>query len=249
MKVVIPSRGRAQTIGAMTLALLPHALVCVEESEVDAYHRAVPDAQLLPHPPLPGLPAIRNWILDALPDEVIFMLDDDIEVVYSMVGKNPQAYRREADILQIIENAALVAGEIGAGLFGFSQSGRPWAFTPQDPLHFDTWVGTAIGVIGKQMRWDTRFALRGDVDFSLQQLLEKRVVYVDTRFFFFSRKRLKASGGSTAFRSSERDQQEMAYLRHKWGRFVELRAIQSMGSGKARQIKSKAILTLVRRRQ
>jgi hypothetical protein len=249
MKIVIPSRGRQESITRRTFRLIPDALVCVDEAEVEAYAAVIPHDQLLPHPPLKGLPAIRNWIIENVPDETIFMVDDDILEVWSFVGRIWVRYRKPDVILQIIENAGECAKGIGAHLFGFSQSARPLAFRPFDPISLSTWIGTAVGVIGKDMHWDTRLSLRGDVDASLQALLNDRITYVDSRFHFLSQKRLKNAGGSTVFRSAERDLMEIGYLKRKWGRFIEFHTVKSTANGKAKVVTTFSPVVRVRRRQ
>jgi hypothetical protein len=219
MKVVIPSRWREKDIGSMSLSIFPGATVCVEESEVDNY-TSCGVTNLLPHPPLPSLAAIRNWIIGNVPDEMFFMPDDDIECVYSMVGKSFRKYTDPAVIMQIVDNAGEIAFNIGAGLFGFNQSMRPYAFSPFQPIKFSTWVGTAVGIIGKDIRYDTAFSLHDDFDFSMQQLLTKRIILCDQRFHFAGRERLRNKGGNTKFRSSEREAAELNLLKHKWGDYM-----------------------------
>lgn len=252
VKVVIPSKNRVDTIATNTLALIPNALVCVEESEIEAYSRVVPHDQLLPHPPLKGLPSIRNWIVANVPDQAIFMVDDDIIGIMCMTGRVYQMYKKPEIVMQIIENCAEVANEIGAPLFGFSQSARPHAFRPFDPFTFNKWIGTAIGVIGKDVQWDSSFKLRGDVDASLRVLLHNRITFADERFHFLSSQRMKNLGGSTAFRSSEQDNLEIARLRTRWGRFISfgtVAAVANAKNGKAKRTTTFSPSIHVSRRQ
>ena len=249
MQIVIPSSGRSQSIRRDTLALFPTALVCVDESEAHTYSQVIDPAQLLIHPALSGLPSIRNWIIKNIEDDIIFMVDDDIIEMQSMVGRNAMGYRDSNVIMTIVENAADCAVGIGATIFGFNQSPRPMAFLPYDPISLAFWVGTAIGVTGKTLKWDERLRLRGDVDVCMQALLVDRIVFTDRRFHFLSRKRFKSKGGSASFRSAERDKQEVDYLKHKWGRYIEMRVNHGMGSGKTRSATIFTPSPVVKRRQ
>lgn len=220
MKIVIPSRKRADLIGKRTLALFPSASACVEESEVEAYERKLPGVSIVPHPPLKSLAEIRNWIIDNTDDGIVFMPDDDVLAFWSLVGKTAKKYTRPEDCYQIVENTAEIARGIGAGYFGFSQSGNPLSFIPHDPIRFSGWVGSCIGIVGKDLKYDPILSLYDDADFTLQNLLHKRIIYSDDRFHAETAKMLRQEGGNTKYRSSERSKQETDYLLMKWGRFI-----------------------------
>lgn len=226
IRVIIPSKGRSKTIAQYSLALFPHAVVSVDEREVDDYAPVIAQvahkgATLLPHPPLRYLPQIRNWLLDNVADESFVMVDDDVRRVYSKVGKVIKHYRKPNDVMQIIENAHECARGIGARLFGFTQDGGVFGFKPTDPLRFNGWVGTVFGVIGRGIRYDERLAIGSeDIDFSLRHLMEHRVVFMDTRFHFESVNRLRSTGGNAFNRSLEREKREGERLQQVWGDYV-----------------------------
>ena len=200
----------------------------VDEREVGDYAPVIAQvahqgATLLPHPPLRFLPQIRNWILDNVEDELLFMADDDIRCVYSKVGVVIKRYRKPADVMQIIENAAECARGIGARLFGFTQAGTVFSFNPVDPLAFSGWVGTAFGVIGRDIRFDEQIAIGSeDLDYSLRHLLEHRVIFIDERFHFESVLRLRATGGVGANRSMERELADSERLKRTWGDYIQI---------------------------
>lgn len=218
MKVVIPSKGRASTIKDRSLKFFPDAVVTVDEEDLDDY-RSKGIENLLPHPKLGSLAEIRNWILSTIPDD-LFMPDDDLCQVYSVVGRNNRRYNDPDDIMQIVENAAFITRQIGAGYFGFSNSPDPKTFKPFDPINFSGWVGSQVGHIGRRLHYDNRLSLYDDCDFSLENLLRLRIVFIDTRFVFQCYKTLRQPGGNTRFRSSERSANETEYLQQKWGRWV-----------------------------
>src|SRR5258707_7215668 len=124
IKIVIPSKGRSKTIALKSLVLFPHAVVTVDERDMDDYAPVIAQladkgATLLPHPPLRYLPQIRNWLLDTISDDVFCMVDDDIRRVYSKVGKVIKHYRQPNDVMQIIEYSYACDTGIVAHLFGF----------------------------------------------------------------------------------------------------------------------------------
>lgn len=241
MKIVIPSKSRADSIGSHALALFPEAIVCVDENEADAYKPVT--ANLLVHPPLPTLASIRNWILDNVDDEIVVQVDDDLRRVFSMVGYRLRAYKKPDEAMQIVENAAEIAKTIGSRLFGFGQSADVKAFKPQDPIRFNGWIGSLVGVVGRDVRWDSALTLRGDIDASLKTLLKHRIIYQDTRFYFETGKRFLNKGGNAVHRSAERERKELAYLKGVWGRYVYF------GVRSGLKAKAKTTLSRVPRRQ
>ena len=247
MKIVIPSKGRSEIILDASMKLFPTAFVTLDEEDVDAYSELIPGEQIILHPRFTSLAKIRNWIIDNIDAEIIFTPDDDIESCISMVGRNCVEYTDPDDVLQIVENAAYTAKKIGAGYFGFNQSARPFTFNPLDPINFQKWVGTACGTIGKELHYDENFSLHDDFDFSLTQLLKKRMVYRDSRFHFISKKRLRLTGGNTNFCSSEREQFERNLLKEKWGKYVSWNGNESLEGESINR--SNAIFSNVKRRQ
>jgi len=77
-----------------------------------------------------------------------------------------------------------------------------------------------VGIIGRELRYDTSLLLRDDIDFCLQSLMHDRFVMVDGRYSFIHT-RFAGSGGSARQRSAERHEQEIRYLNRKWGPYLD----------------------------
>ena len=75
---------------------------------------------------------------------------------------------------------------------------------------------------GRGARWK-----RANIDFSLQSLLRDRIVLVDGRYSFIHT-RFAGEGGNAANRSSQRHEREIAYLRCKWGPYLDV--VQAKGT-------------------
>ncbi len=222
MRVVIPSRKRVAAC-AHVLTLFPEALVVVHEDEEQEY-RAL-GAELLAHPPeVKGIAPLKNWILDHVPDETLFIVDDDISTLKALAGR-PRASAQINDpaaIRQIVENAEQAARVLGTPVFGFNQNGGDVRkFRNQDPLSLSGWVGGAMGIIGRELRFDPSLKLRADIDFCLQAQRHFRCIYADLRFAFVEQ-RFNNTGGNAQLRSAERNAREIAYLQQKWGRWISI---------------------------
>ncbi len=218
MKIVIPSKGRPEVLPAKALRLFPDALVCVGEDEVDAYRKV--SSNLLVHPAdVSGIGPLRQWVLDHIEDPCCVMVDDDVTHVYDQSGFHKRRIEDPDAVRAIVERLAIVAGDAGARVFGFQQAARPMTYANFRPFSINTWVGGLVGVIGRELRYDTSLLLRADIDFCLQSLMLDRFVMVDGRYSFIHT-RFGGSGGNARQRSAERHEQEIKYLRRKWGPYL-----------------------------
>ena len=220
IRIVTPSRMRHEVISKRTFGLFPSAIVCVEDTEYDDYAKYVPEKQILPHPKFGGYGEIYNWILETVPDEVIFIPDDDIVCGWSYVGRRTVKYTDPKDALQIVINSANIAKTIGARQWGYGASPNPISYSPFNSLDFVGVCCGASGVIGKNLGHDTKITLVGDADFSLQQLIKNRIVYIDLRYHFATVQFMTQAGGNTAYRSEERLKKEHDFLKRKWGKYI-----------------------------
>jgi len=226
VKIVIPSKGRAGTLGEKALKLFPDALVCVGDNEVEQYRKVT--TNLLVHPPsIVGIGPIRQWILDHVDDRTVVQVDDDVTHVYSQVGFHKWRIEDADTARAIVERLAILAQDAGARVFGFQQAARPLTYANFRPFSLNTWVGGIVGIIGRELRYDRSLLLRADIDFCLQSLMRDRFVMVDGRYSFIHT-RFAGKGGNAGNRSAERHAQEIAYLKRKWGPFLE--EVQAKGT-------------------
>lgn len=215
MKIIIPSRGRSDIIGDKALRLFPNATLCVGDDEQAAYAKV--SDRLLVHPAnVVGIGPLRQWVLDHVDDPVVVMVDDDVTHAYSQVGFHKRRIEDADTARAIVERLVIMATDAGCRVFGFQQAARPFTYANFRPFSLNTWVGGLIGIVGRELRFDQSLLLRADIDFCLQSLLHDRIVLVDGRYSFIHT-RFAGGGGNASNRSSARHEQEIAYLRRKWG--------------------------------
>jgi hypothetical protein len=226
MKVIIPTKGRADVIGEKALRLFPDATLCVGEDEVDAYAKV--SSNLLVHPAsVVGIGPLRQWVLDHVDDPCVVMVDDDVTHVYSQVGFHKLRIEDADTARALVERTAIAAADAGARVFGFQQAARPLTYANFRPFSVNTWVGGLVGIIGRELRYDTSLLLRADIDFCLQSLMHDRFVLVDGRYSFIHT-RFAGAGGNARQRSAERHEQEIRYLKRKWGKYLDV--VQAKGT-------------------
>lgn len=202
--------------------LLPTATVTVEASEMAAYAPHVPPPLLVPHPPLPGIAAIRNWILDTFPEPCIVMADDDFQFV-KVLGGSMRTIKRPADVQRLIENQLAIACDLDIGVFNWNPA-RPMTkhYQAHDPFSFSKDVWGVFGMRGnaRHRRFDCRADGLEDVDMTLQALREDRIVLTDLRFHFDVGENQVTAGGNTTADTAAQRVRATTYLREKWGPII-----------------------------
>lgn len=221
VKKVILSRGRALHIS--TNEILTDFDLVVPESELQSYAVMVKNANSIIGIPdeVIGLGTVRNWILSHYKEEVLIMFDDDIKYCMSTLNVSPVKIENRDDIEKIICNASLNAYEAGAKCFGFSQTCDVRKYSHSQPFLLSSWVGSVVGVIGRDLRFTEKNKLKVDIDFTLQNLKKHRIVWIDARFGFVPTRDTNV-GGNSAFRSQEQLELEIQFLKDKWGKHIKV---------------------------
>lgn len=213
---MILSRGRANSIS--THLIFPEFIeVLVPDDEVEEYKKGISNPILSIPSELKGLGKVRNWCLDNFKEETVIMLDDDIKCVYNLEHEFTRRIKDKEEALEVIINTAIMAKDLGVGVFGFSQTDIR-KYNACEPFKLCTWVGCVVGVIGKGIRFRND-KYKVDIDFCLQNLLVNRIVWVDNRYYF-AQNRDNNVGGNSIWRTQEDYEKSVNSLKEKWGRYV-----------------------------
>mgnify|MGYP001166930932 FL=1 len=213
-KVVILSRGRWDTITSHDL--FPYADLVVPTSEKEKYKHTGNKIVTIPDK-IEGLGGVRNWVLENYDEECIIMVDDDIKQLALVSGVQHKMINDVEYIKQVLENTYICAKDIGAKLFGFSQTIDLRKYKPYKPFSLNSWVGGVVGVIGRKYKFINN-KLKVDIDFYLQNVLIDRIVFVDLRYSFIQH-RYKNKGGNSLYRTEEQVKKELEVLKNKWGKY------------------------------
>jgi hypothetical protein len=147
------------------------------------------------------------------------MLDDDISACVCMVSLRCRKLSIP-ETIAMLENSAWCARGAGARLFGWHQRSDPRLLQRNDPFGVNHWVGGAVGVVrderGGVPKWDELLKCKCDIDATLQELMDNRLVWNEARFCFVQ-ERDKNLGGNSLYRSGERIATEKRHLKRKWG--------------------------------
>lgn len=215
MKVVVFSRGRADTI--QTHYLMPYAVVAVPESEAEAYRKRVTENEIITYPDsVVGVGRTRNWLIDNIDADIQVQVDDDIQYLTLLTGYSPVSIKDPQYILDVFENSANMALDLGVSMFIYNQIPDVRKYRHFEPFKLVGWGGCAIGVIGKDFKFTEETVSKVDVDFALQHLAKERVLWCDFRYSF-AQIREKNKGGSSLFRTKDTIKRDCDYLKNKWG--------------------------------
>ena len=87
----------------------------------------------------------------------------------------------------MLSNSAYNARGASARLFGWHQRSDPRLLQRNDPFGVNHWVGGAVGVVrdanGGVPKWDELLRCKCDIDATLQELMDNRLVWNEPPLF------------------------------------------------------------------
>jgi len=181
---------------------------------------------LLVHPPMDGLPRVWNWIVKTVKTPAIIEVDDDFVGVRSLVGSKRFITDPE-QILQILENSLQCISDLGITTFTFNRSQNIAMTHPEvKPIRPVGPIAGAFGVLGaaRERLWDEQVGARAGVDFTLQCLLDDRVMFNDMRYYFDFGEVYGGRGGNVGIFGIEEWTANCNRLKEKWGRHISFDA-------------------------
>ncbi len=217
VKVVIPSHKRWDRVA--TIMAVDKAILCVEESQADAYRACNKNIEVVAHPDnVIGLARKRDWILRHFGD--VFMLDDDIDSlkrVYTETGEEiivdpDQAY-------EVIQQTAAACSDAGFYLFGHSTAPAPLHYKSTDPIQLSGYfTGCAHGVLkGSKLWYNPDIICNEDYWISCLNAYYHRGGFKDTRFYWSQRDTFVNRGGLAEFRNNDAEEMDFRLLQKVFG--------------------------------
>jgi len=224
IRFVIPSRGRHQSIANESLRLFPQATLFVHESEAPNYRQHCPKSHIETHAITTGIGAIRQQMFRQFDDECIVNVDDDLQYVASYTAR---ALRKldPPTIEALCYNAAELAYQSGTCYFGFNLYASPNWFKPTNPFHLKHPGFQVFGIIGREIEFDPRLKVKGDVDIYLQAFTKRHFVIIDERIHAHAKAGTGEAGGNTGgnrgFDGADSKANSLRIMSQKWGAGVK----------------------------
>ena len=225
-KVLVSSKGRPELITKHPLLHVANVFVDSEE-EREEYSENIAKAGKRVHaihvvPPYKALGQKRQWVLDehwSDDEPFAMMVDDDLNPAKNMMRIRSLSLSKPDDLLTLFWRSYQTAADMPTGLFGYTNSPNPMERSVNQPFggfttgHLDN---QALGILDRELRYDLNpMLISEEVDLTLKCLEKYRVILKDMRFSFGNVG--VTSGGLAGVRTSDAMQDDVEYLRHKWG--------------------------------
>jgi len=222
MKVIIPSYKRADSV--ITGKYLTKAIICCPVSQAEDYKKHNQNELLIIPDELDGnVSKKRNWILNNVKDDIICMIDDDVSAI-AMYENDKRVILSEDEVYDFIEKYSEIAKAVGTCLWGVNLLKDKIAYQEFRPFNFLVPVLGPFSVhLNNPCRYDERLILKEDYDMSLQVIQRYRKLMRVNKFHYIVKQyRDGNSGGCTSYRNMEKEKQQMALLKSKWGKIVQI---------------------------
>jgi hypothetical protein len=194
-------------------------MVCVAAEEKDAYLAAVPRERLMTHN-VKGLPAIRNWLNKTVQEDCLVMIDDDMRGLFATMRKKRRLVTDPTVIRQVIENSHRVCEDLGLGVFCWCRHLNPIVTKPELlPVRLVGPISCAFGVRGAARERNFVNTPREDLEFTMQTLLDDRILYCDMRWYFDHGRIFCGRGGNVGLIDDAWLKQAEAESERRWGRY------------------------------
>lgn len=220
MIILVPSYKRAGSV--ITRKWLCHSVLCVHESEAEAYQLLeMGKIAIMPDALKGNMSKVRNWMLDYgfERDNHVIMMDDDVTAVgYHEKGK--QVKVDEDGFMEFLERGYGVAEELDVKLWGVNVQSDPMFYMQWAPVSLNVPVlGTLSCHIKHPLRYDERLSLNEDYDMFLQHCLQYRKVLRFDKWHYYA-KHMDLAGGCAAYRNLTEEKIQADIMQKKWGKEV-----------------------------
>ncbi|AUB36114.1 hypothetical protein COO91_02015 [Nostoc flagelliforme CCNUN1] len=222
LKILIPSRGRANCV--KTTSVVNGAILCVAESQAEAYREFNPGVEVVAHPEdleIPG-PVARKWAwMYEHFGHHVFILDDDIVSCVRLHAAKGDSYKVSPEVAtELIYNADDIAAQMGCYLFGFNTQPDPRNYHGLKPFRM-TGMCWASGMglrPGSKIWWHEGFDIYDDFWIVLLNKYHHRFAFFDDRFCFRDAgDTFTGTGGAAEFRTKETGKKDFELLKKYFG--------------------------------
>ena len=233
LKIVIPSHKRHDRV--LSKKLLTSPIICVAESQREAYERFNPECEIVTHPDdVIGLIPKRNWMAKYFGD--IFMLDDDVTVLKRLFIEKgePSAIRDPQEIVRLITELHDLAEALDVHCYGFCNKTTPVMYDEFSWFSLSNSItGCSYGVrYTPDVWWNEDMKLKEDFWISCWMKYKERKVLTDLRYSFTQKGTFASAGGLAAIRNQAEEQRSILLLRKHFGDTVQLKKQGTNGKEK-----------------
>lgn len=224
VKIYIPSYKRPTKC-------ITHKLFCrdydvcmvIHKKELDAYQKAMKNFEVsfLCHTDKEtgNMAKVRNFILKNNKEKHFIMCDDDIRT-FKYIENAIQKNMTSEQINQMITNGFTMAEELGTVLWGINLLQDMLVYRECSPFSLLSVVlGPFSAHIKNNLEYDERLLLKEDYDYALQ-VLQKHHKLLRFNKYSYVTKHITITGGCAAYRTRDKEIEQMKIFKQKWGKRV-----------------------------
>lgn len=219
LKIVIPSRGRAEDI--LTLKFFPDAALVVGAREEAEYRKHNPNSEIIVEAPhVNNIVKCRAWLLELFADQDLFMLDDDVKYIRKNydTGKD-MGVSTPKEAMEIVTHVHDLAKQLDAKMFGFQSIRNVVEYNGFSPLSFTGYLNNSyVGFLaGHGLKFSTNMVEGEDYYISLMSKYKNRYHLRESRWTFITYANWTLSQGCSTYRTTEIMKKNTAYLQRMFG--------------------------------
>jgi hypothetical protein len=209
MKIVIPSYGRPDNV--KTKEYFKDAYIVVPNSQKADYEKNYTNVIGIDDQKDGFVAKKRNACLEVFNGEEILLCDDDIITFFDIKEQK----NIDSDFMLFkIQNAFVMARELGCNIFGFAAGSDKMKYKDFQPFSLTKQFYWVIGILGNNVKYDENLRFAEDIDFWLQNLNKDRKTL---RFNKYFPKTSLSKKGGIPDRKLQLMRESYDYLINKWG--------------------------------
>jgi hypothetical protein len=203
-------------------------IICVDENEFEEYKKCLPNFEIIVHPSLPNLAAIRQFIYNKY--ENVFMVDDDIVSIQRLYTTKESKLTPD-EVYSLIQRTATIATDVGASLFGFNNDPSPTHYNQHKPFMMNGYInGCAFGLLkNKKLHFNTKTVACESHWINLLNAYHNRYCFIDKRFHFQQKANSTFTllGGQTGKRTMSSERADTLLLKKTFGNSIQVKKQQN----------------------
>jgi hypothetical protein len=202
-----------------TLKYIPSAEVYVAKSQLEEYKEKNPKANFVAVDDKyqGNVCRIRNFIMDFNKGKICCIVDDDLQYLGYWEKNLLNKLETEAEIYSMIEKFSILAMDLGVHFWGLNVNKDKQVYREMQPFSTLAYIGSPFMVhIDQDLRFDERFSLKEDYDFTLQNLNKYRKVLRVNKYHYYVRQKEQV-GGVADYRTLDEEKSQLKLLQQKWG--------------------------------
>ena len=231
--VVCPTKGRAGRL--LTLNAIKPIILCVAESEREAYAAAHSGVELLVHPDsVQGISPKRQWIYEQVGD--VLMVDDDLAALVQTHDLELPSRLTPEHAYDVVQSVGETARRMGVYLWGLANSHDARYYDANKPLKMSGFIiACCMGLFkGSRLAFpDDPYCLYEDYYISGMNAYYYRRIYADTRWGFQPKNTFHNAGGLSNFRTTAGEDEGYEALRRLFGNAIVKRVKPSTAGASA----------------